>query len=427
MFVGLAMTTERPRGSAYLQRPARVALFSGNYNCTLDGANKTLNRLVDHLQSEAGVEVRIYSPTAPKPAFAPVGDLVSVPSFAIPLRPEYRVAMGLPRHIQRDVRAFNPDIIHLSAPDLLGSAAQSLARKLDVPVVASLHTHFESYLDYYGLGLLKPWMERRLAAFYNGCDYVLAPNPSIAEQVQRDSPAARARVWARGVEPQLFNPERRSDAWRRAHGFRDDRPVVVFLGRVVMEKGLGVFVETIEALQAARGPVQVLVIGEGPALPWFRERLPDAVFTGFLSGDALAMAIASSDIFFNPSSTETFGNVNLEAMASGLAMVCADAPNCRALVEPGRTGILCRSHDPGAYADAILFLMDDPVRRMAMGRAAHLESAAYLWPRILDQMVGVYREAMAAPRLGWRARAVGRRLLEPAYGGLTAAGPLPGE
>lgn len=421
------MTAERPTSAHYLQRPARVALFSGNYNCTLDGANKTLNRLVDHLQSQAGVEVRIYSPTAPEPAFAPVGELVSVPSFAIPLRSEYRVALGLPRRIQQDVRAFNPDIIHLSAPDLLGSAAQNLARKLDVPVVASLHTHFESYLDYYGLGLLKPWMSRRLAAFYNGCDYVLAPNRSIAEQVQRDSPATRARVWARGVEPQLFNPARRSDAWRRKHGFAGDRPVVVFLGRVVMEKGLGVFVETIQALEAARGAIQVLVIGEGPALPWFRERLPDAVFTGFLSGDVLATAIASGDIFFNPSSTETFGNVNLEAMASGLAMVCADVPNCRALVEQGRTGILCQSDDPHAYADAIRSLLDDPVGRIAMGRAAHLESTAYLWPRILDQIVGVYREAMAAPRPGWRARVAGGRMREPAYGGLSAAGPLPGE
>ena len=128
------MMTFRPASSPY-GRPTRVALFSGNYACTEDGANKTLNRVVEHLQTQAGMEVRIYSPTTPVPAFPYVGDLISVPSFRIPTRPDYRIAMGLPVSLQRDVRAFQPDIVHLSAPDLLGSAALGLARKMGVPVV----------------------------------------------------------------------------------------------------------------------------------------------------------------------------------------------------------------------------------------------------------------------------------------------------
>ena len=415
-------------------RPARVALFSGNYACTEDGANKTLNRLVGHLQSQAGMEVRIYSPTSPVPAFPYVGELISVPSFQIPTRPDYRIAIGLPARLQDDVRSFRPDIIHLSAPDLLGSSALGLARRMGVPVVATLHTLFDTYLDYYGLGLFKPLLQRRLRAFYGACDDVLVPNPSIAERLRIEAPSARVQVWARGVDAALFNPGRRSEAWRLSQGFTPDRPVVVFLGRAVMEKGLGVFADTIQSLERVRGPVSVLVIGDGPALPWFRDQLPNAVFTGFLSGEALATALASGDIFFNPSSTETFGNVNLEAMASGLAMVCADAPNSQALLRQGHSGLLCPPQDIGAFHDALASLLDDPPRRAALAAEAHLRSASFRWSQILDQIVGVYRDAIALPRAGRRAQGVhGQtdattpRFLEPAYRTLKPAATLAGE
>lgn len=114
------MTFERPGVLAPIGRPLRIALFSGNYNYTLDGANKTLNRLVGHLLDEAGFQVRVYSPTTSHPAFAPVGDLVSVPSAPIPLRPDYRMALGMPFWVRRDVEAFEPDVVHVSSPDPLG-------------------------------------------------------------------------------------------------------------------------------------------------------------------------------------------------------------------------------------------------------------------------------------------------------------------
>ena len=422
------MTPDRLAAHPY-GRPTRVALFSGNYACTADGANKTLNRVVDHLQTQAGMEVRIYSPTSPVPAFPYVGDLISVPSFRIPTRPDYRIATGLSASLRRDVRAFQPDIVHLSAPDLLGSAALGLARTMGVPVVSTLHTHFDTYLDYYSLGWLKPLLQARLRAFYGACDYVLAPNPAIAEQLGVDAPAARVRVWARGVDAALFNPERRSATWRSLQGFQPDQPVVVFLGRVVMEKGLGVFVETVRRLEHGRGGhLSVLVIGDGPALPWFKAQLPGAVFTGFIGGETLATALASGDIFFNPSSTETFGNVNLEAMASGLAMVCADAPNTQALVQHGHGGILCPPLDIAAYCEAIETFLSEPLVRASMAREALNVSRSYRWSQILDQIVGVYREAVSTPRPRRRVQdghgqfdLGAPRFGEPAHASLTTA------
>jgi phosphatidylinositol alpha 1,6-mannosyltransferase len=383
-------------------RPLRVALFSGNYNYTLDGANKALNQLVDHLERVEGAQVRVYSPTSSTPAFEPKGELISVPSVAIPTRSDYRIAVGLPATIRRNIEAFEPDIIHLSAPDLLGRSALKLARRLDVPVVASLHTLFETYLDYYALGWLRPVVEAQLRAFYADCDLVMAPSPVIAKRMESEGMEGRMRMWARGVDGQLFDPARRDMAWRASQGFADDEVVVAFFGRVVMEKGLGVFAEAIDWIEAAREKVRVLIIGDGPARPWLAERLPNAVFTGFLAGPDLARALASADIMLNPSKTETFGNVTLEAMACGVPVIGADAPYHHVLVRHGETGLLASPVDPEAYAAAVLELMDNEPLRRAMGRAARAASASYQWSQILAGVVDVYREAMALPssRLG---------------------------
>jgi len=376
-------------------RPLRIALFSGNYNYTLDGANKSLNRLVGHLQSTTGARVRVYSPTAPTPAFEPTGELVSVPSVKIPFRKDYRLALGLPAALRRDVEAFKPDLIHLSAPDLLGSAALKFGRALRVPVVASLHTLFDTYLDYYGLSRLRPLVRQKLWNFYGACDYVLTPTQAIGDELRAQNPQTRIRTWARGVDPVLFHPGRRSEAWRLGQGFVPDRPVIVFLGRIVMEKGLAAFADTVGRLEAAGHAPQVMVIGDGPGRSWFQDRLPSAVFTGFLTGETLATALASGDIFLNPSTTETFGNVNLEAMASGLAMVCADAPNTRALLRHGRSALLC-ADQPSAYADALSGLLVDREERLRLGAEALDRSAAYRWTEILNDVVDVYAEALGA-------------------------------
>lgn len=375
-------------------RPTRIALFSGNYNYTLDGANKSLNRLVGHLQDALGATVRVYSPTSPTPAFAAVGDLVSAPSVKIPFRADYRLALGLPAAIRRDVEAFKPDLVHLSAPDLLGGAALKLGRKLQVPVVASLHTLFDTYLEYYGIGFLRPMVRRQLWRFYGACDYVMAPTAALADELRRETRSTAVRIWARGVDPKLFNPGRRDEAWRQRVGFDHARPVIVYLGRIVMEKGLGAFADTIARLEAAGHAPQVLVIGDGPARAWFAARLPRAVFAGFLTGEALAAALASGDIFLNPSTTETFGNVNLEAMACGLAMVCADAPNTRALLRHERNALLCAPDHPGSYAEALSKLLVDEGARRRLAAEALEQSAAYRWSEILDAVAKVYVEAL---------------------------------
>lgn len=368
----------------------RVALFSGNYNYTRDGANKALNRLVAHLL-ERGAAVRIYSPTSRRPAFESTGELVSVPSLAIPGRSEFRVALGLPRTIAEDVRAFTPNVVHVSAPDWLGTAAQRLAGEMGVPIVASMHTRFETYFEYYGLRRLRGWAVSRQRAFYGASDRVLAPNDASGRHlVAMGVPADRIGIWSRGVEHALFNPARRDPAWRRALGYSDEDVVLLFFGRIVREKGTACFAETVRELRQRGLAVRPLVVGEGPARAELAGQLGEAVFLGHLDGEELGRAVASSDILLNPSLTEAFGNVNLEAMAAGLCVVSANVGSASALITDRKDGYLIDA-DPPAFADAIVRLANHPATRRRVGRNAVATARAYRWSDVLDDVIRTYR------------------------------------
>ena len=392
----------------------RIALFSGNYNITRDGANKALSRLVRYL-IDNGAQVRIYSPTVRNGGFEAVGDIVSVPSVPIPFRPEYRLSTGLPKGVRDDIRAFNPNLFHLSAPDLLGHKAQSFARELGVPVVASLHTLFQTYLDYYHLGFLRPAMERGLNRFYGRCDWVLVPNEPLAQDLKRDAELGdHVRIWSRGVDHEKWNPGRRDMAWRRTLGYSDDDTVLLFFGRLVKEKGLDIFEAAVDELRERGHKVRPLIVGDGPAGEDLAKSLGEAVFTGHVEGDELFRAVASADVLVNPSTTEAFGNVNLEAMACGLAVVSAIAPAAEAMIQHGRTGLLVPPRDVGAWADAVEGLICDPARRTSLGSAAHEESRSYRWSCILDRVIDTYRVAIeTGPRAGGR-REASRRFRKPA-------------
>ncbi len=369
--------------------PRRVALFSGNYNYLRDGANQALNRLVAYLERR-GSEVRVYSPTSATPAFEPAGTLVSVPSVRIPGRGDYRLGLGLPNKVRRDLEAFAPDIVHVSAPDWTGVAAQRLARTMDVPVVASLHTRFETYAQFYGAGLIRPAMERHLDRFYRGSDTILVPTAPIADEFAGKGFGDRARLWGRGVDRDQFSPRHRNLAWRRSHGFQDDDVVVLFFGRLVREKGPALFADIVDRVSASGVAIRPLIVGDGPERGWLAKRLPQARLLGSLSGEELGRAVASADIFVNPSITEAFGNVTLEAMASGLPSVCVDIPSGRNLLRKG-TGMFYAPDDIDGAVAAVRRLAVFSDLRSTMARAARAASEDYSWDKASAMVMDAYR------------------------------------
>jgi glycosyltransferase involved in cell wall biosynthesis len=202
------------------------------------------------------------------------------------------------------------------------------------------------------------------------------------------------RLWERGVDTSRFNPALRSLEWRRTQGVDDDDVLVSFIGRLVWEKGLRVFADVIEGLKRRGVRHRSMVVGVGPALEELVKRLPDTIFTGYLQGKDLSRAYASSDLFLFPSDTETFGNVTLEAMASGLPSVCADATGSRTLVENGETGLLVPAGNAAAFLDAVHHLVDDAPERRRMGIGALGRARQYEWNTILSRMVGFYDEIL---------------------------------
>jgi len=367
----------------------RVALFSGNYNYVKDGANQALNRLVGRIEARGG-QARVYSPVSRTPAFAPTGTLVAVPSVPIPGRGEYRVALGLPPAAARDLARFHPSIVHLAAPDWLGHAAKRWAKRRHLPVVASVHTRFETYFDYYKMGFVRRGVERGLKAFYRDLAEIYAPSDSMADVLREGGYSDSVRIWSRGVDRHIFRPEARDMAWRRGLGIADDVAVIGFVGRLVLEKGLDI-VAAVSAELAERGVAHRFVIaGEGPAGDWMADRMPDAVFTGFLGGADLARAYASFDVFFNPSVTETFGNVTLEAMACRLPVVAAIATGSSSLVADGVSGRLVPPSDIAGFADALAAYAADPEARSAAGAVGVDRAMCYDWDAINDAVIDRY-------------------------------------
>jgi glycosyltransferase involved in cell wall biosynthesis len=370
-----------------------VALFSGNYNYVRDGANQALNRLVDYLLRQ-GVHVRVYSPTVNEPAFPATGDLIDVPAIPIPGRSEYRLPISLSGKVRRDLAEFKPNVVHISSPDFVGHRAVTWARRHRIAVVASVHTRFDTYLAYYHLQALEPLARGIMRRLYRRCEVVMAPAESVAAVLRAQRMNRDITIWGRGVDREQFNPERRDMAWRRAQGIADDEMVIAFLGRVVMEKGLDVFSDAIHAFATFGLNHRVVVIGEGPARPWFEEQLPDAIFIGQQTGSDLARALASTDVFLNPSITEAFGNVTLEAMACALPVIAAEATGATNLVRSGITGTLVDGGSPDEFAEALAAYARDPELRRRHGDAGLAVAKTMDWDSINSAVIRAYKHAV---------------------------------
>ena len=375
----------------------RVALFSGNYNYVRDGANQALNRLADYLLRQ-GAALRVYAPKVENPAFPATGDLFGIPAVPIPFRREYRFPLGLSRAAKADLAAFKPNVMHVSSPDPTAHAALKWAEQRDLPVLASVHTRFDTYPRYYGMAWAEPWFQGIMRRFYHRCDAIVAPSESMAEVLRAQDMSDDVGIWSRGVDREIFDPARRDLAWRRSLGIGDGEVAIGFLGRLVREKGLDVFADTMADLRKRGVPHKVLVVGEGPARGWFAERVPEASFTGMLTHAELGRAVASMDMLLNPSVTETFGNVTLEAMASGVPVIAARATGSTSLVTEGQTGRLVEPGDIAGFANAIAAYAADPALRAAHGAAGETRSRDYSWDAINRTVADVYLRLVEAHR-----------------------------
>lgn len=373
----------------------RVTLVTETYFPQVNGVSRTLGQLVRVLK-EAGDQVQVVHPDYGEPAEGP--DRVLVRSVHVPFYRELRLPVPPFGRVRRAIDAFRPDIIHIATEATLGLAALRHALAREVPVVSSFHTNFDQYTNHYGVGWLRGPLWRYFRWFHNATRETYVPSLATIAELEAKG-LERLVLWPRGVDGSLFRPDRPGrDRVRRELGFTPEDVVIGHVSRIAVEKNVGYLGEALALVTAARPGVRLLIVGDGPARPELEEKLGDAAsFVGYRTEDDLADHYAAADLFAFTSLTETFGNVILEAMASGLPVVAVRSGGPGDIVRPGETGLLV---DPGAppgdFSDALIGLVDDLAARSALAASARSYALSQTWDAIMGDLRCRY-EAIVSP------------------------------
>jgi phosphatidylinositol alpha 1,6-mannosyltransferase len=371
----------------------RIVYFTESLLPLVDGVSLTLSHLFNALHAD-DVDFRVYAPFVPDETIAWSGRVRQVRSVAFPLYRDYRISVPFGHGLAEELDAFAPDLIHVASPTPLAMWAQSYGAERNIPVVATFHTNFVAYFRHYGVPKLEGVGWSVLQWFYARCAATFAPSGSMIEEL-REHGVPNVRLWSRGIDVTRFSPERRSEQLRDELGVSRDRPLLLLVSRLVREKDLDDLVAMDRLLRQDGVRFRLALVGDGPMRAELEAALPDAHFAGHQSGVDLARWYASADVFVFPSTTETFGNVVLESLASGVPAVVVDRGGPRDLVEDGSTGLIARASDPADFAAQVRTLIDKPDLRERMAAAARTAALGRDWTAINRRLVGEYGEIIA--------------------------------
>lgn len=308
-------------------------------------------------------------------------------SVPLPSYPQVRVVFARAAHLAGILRRFAPHVIHLASPFVLGWQGLAAADALRIPVVAVYQTDVVAYTEKYGMPRATALVSSHVARLHRRATVTLAPSRASLEQLSGLG-VDRLRLWGRGVDAERFTPDRRSERWR-AGVAADGEVVIGYAGRLAPEKQ----VADLAALAGIPG-TRIVVVGDGPSRPMLERRLPGAVFTGHLTGAALAEAMAGFDVFVHPGESETFGQTIQEALASGVPVVATGVGGPVDLVRSSIDGWLYRPGDLDDLRSRVQDLVGDPAKRAAFGAAARAAMLDRSWQRTVERLVGHYREAI---------------------------------
>lgn len=376
----------------------RVAIVTETYPPEINGVALTVQSLAHGLRGR-GHEVQLIRPRQPassKDGGEIVIDDVQVGGAAIPRYPGLRFGWPARRRLERLWRTRRPDAIYVATEGPLGHSALRAARRLGIPTSTGFHTRFDDFARFYGVGWLTPLVFAWLRHFHAHSAATLVPTQELAEFL-RGRGFGAVRLLRRAVDTQLFDPARRCESLRLGWGLTDDELAVVYVGRVAPEKNLELNVRAFRALQQQRPQARYVWIGDGPARAELARANPDFIFCGSLRGDVLATHFASCDLFLFASLSETFGNVTLEAMASGVATVAFDYGAAREHMVDGVNGRRVTCGDADAFVAAAVALASDAAQRRAQAAAAR-DAVMHLSPQSVTDHFAELLASLPAPR-----------------------------
>ncbi|MBE2272456.1 MAG: glycosyltransferase family 1 protein [Anaerolinea sp.] len=363
----------------------RVAVFTETFLPKIDGIVTVVCLLLDHLEKR-GIETVVVAPKMGVERYntAPV---IGVPGIRFPMYPELRVGPPTPSTYQQ-LKKFKPDIAHFIHPILIGIPGMMMAKRLNVPTLASFHLDVARIAHHYHVGFLEPVTDLVTRVVFNAADYSLAPSKLIQNDMYRIG-VKEVGLWKRGVDPERFDPRFRNSAMRDqlSDGHPDDT-LLLYVGRVSAEKQIDQIKPVLERVPGTR----LAIVGDGPARADLEKHfagLP-VKFMGYMKGEPLSQAYASADIFTFPSALETFGLVVVEAMAAGLPVVSSRVGGVRDVVEEGVTGYTFDVNDIDGLIDGVARIATSRQRITEMGRAARRFAETQTWPAMMDEVVDIY-------------------------------------
>jgi len=367
------------------ERTLRLAMVTETYLPEINGVAMTIGRLVEGMQRRRH-QIQLVRPRqyrGEQPANEPC--LQEVLQRGVPIPRYDALKLGLPakQALCRLWAVDRPDIVHIVTEGPLGWSALAAARKLRLPVSTDFHTNFHTYTKHYGVGWLKRPITAYLRRFHNQALCTMVPTDTLRDEL-RVLGFENLMVVARGVDTALFNPTRRSEELRRSWGAGPEDPVVLYVGRVAPEKNLPLMVEAFYAMHAANHRARLVIVGDGPERGALQSRHPSPVYAGMRTGEDLAAHYASADIFLFPSVTETYGNVTMEALASGLAVVAYDYAAAREHIRDGENGIALPFDDAQVFVREAVALVNDSARISRLRCNARVTAAGLDWCWIVD-------------------------------------------
>jgi len=364
----------------------RIALFTETFLPKIDGIVTRLTQTVDHLQ-RLGDRVLIVCPEGGLTEYKGA-KIYGVSGMPLPWYPELKMAFPRPA-IGEAIADFNPDLIHVANPAILGLAGLYYGKKLEIPLVASYHTHLPQYLQHYGFGMLEPLLWEFLKGAHNQADLNLCTS-SVMVQELIDHEIERVDLWQRGVDTELFHPSLASREMRdRLSQGHPDSPLLLYVGRLGAEKEIDRIKPVLESIPGAR----LALVGDGPNRAVLEEHFAGTPthFVGYLRGQTLASAFASADAFIFPSSTETLGLVLLEAMAAGCPVVAAGTGGIIDIVTDGVNGYLFDPTDENGAIKATQALLDNQAERETLRQNARQEAERWGWSAATRQLRRYYQ------------------------------------
>ena len=368
----------------------RVAFFTETFLPKIDGIVTRITRSLDQFE-ELGHEALIFAPHDPPPDYAG-HRIVEVP--ALPFRPWYpELFLGLPRpRLGRELDRFEPDIVHVVNPVVLGLWGTALAKQRNLPLLASYHTDLTQYAQHLRLPMLMSPGRRFLRDVHNQAHVNLVTSHPMMDSA-RSLGIKRVRLWPKAVDTDLFHPDRASHAMReRLSGGHPDAPLAIYVGRLSYEKRIDWLLAPVTRVPGLR----LALVGAGPAEAELRTRFADTAttFTGYMSGAELAAAYASADVFLFPSDTETLGFVAMESMASGVPAIGARAGGIPDVIEHDVNGLLFTPGDLDELTELVATLVRDDALRARLGARARLDMEQHGWRAATEALVDHYRTAI---------------------------------